>query len=334
MPFLRIVLTLFSVAPLWLTMPSAAHEGRPVYLEVTQEAPDTYRLRWKIPPVLEVGHEPKIQLSGGGCKLVAGQTHPSLMGSQLYRCSGQATDMRIDLHYAGANPVLSTLLLLRTQDGNTQSIMASPNETSLSLPVTETFWQVAKRYTVAGTDHILAGYDHLLFVFLLMLLSASLHRILITVTGFTLGHSVTLAVSALWGWSLPPTLVEPLIAFSILILAVEVTKGSHTTLAYRYPAIIATSFGLLHGFGFGGALAEIGLPYGLQIQALAFFNIGVELGQLLFVIVAYGLYLLALRALHAVKAGINAAAFKPLALYPAGIIAAYWTFDRLAGAWM
>jgi hydrogenase/urease accessory protein HupE len=318
-----------------LTGPLAvsAHEGRPVYVEVTQQSADMYQVRWKIPPVLEPDTLPMIRLAGADCTLSAGAPRPSLTGTQIYKCAGGPSALRVDLRYPGANPVLSSLVLVRTLDGFEQSTMAGPDTLSIPLPVAETFWQVAGRYTSTGMQHILEGYDHLLFVLCLMLLSGTMRRIMITVTGFTLGHSVTLAISALAGWSLSPAFVEPLIAFSILILAVEITKGKHTTLAYRYPAIVATGFGLLHGFGFGGALAEIGLPYGLKIQALAFFNVGVEVGQLLFVITAYLLYYLAGKSERALSGRVNTAALKPFVVIPTGIIAAYWTIDRLAIIW-
>jgi len=325
-----IILTVLFAA---CSSPAVPHEGRPVYVEVTQQSSTNYELRWKIPPVIANGAEPLIRLSGMGCGISAGKPIPSLAGTHLYACAKDAKALQVDLLYQGTNPVLSTLVLYRTLDGNEQSIMAGPDETSVPLPVAETFWQVAKRYMLTGTGHILEGYDHLLFVLCLMLLSGSLKRILITVTGFTLGHSLTLGISALAGWSLPPTFVEPLIAFSILILAAEVAAKRKDTLAYRYPAMIATGFGLLHGFGFGGALAEVGLPYGLKIQALAFFNIGVEIGQLLFVIVAYAGYQIAGKTTKAFRTHFAVHDLKPLAIYPTGIMAAYWTIVRVAGIW-
>jgi len=331
MPFLRIFFIAFTL--FGLSAIASAHEGRPVYIEVNEKVAGQYEIRWKIPPVVAAGSEPMIRLSGSGCKLIAGQPRPSLIGTHYYHCEGESTDLKIDLKYPGTNPVLSTLVLYRTLDGNEQSLMASPDESTVPLPGTETAWQVAQRYSAAGVEHILEGYDHLLFVLCLMLLSGTLKRMLITVTGFTLGHSLTLGMAALANWSLPPIFVEPLIAFSILILAAEVAKNKGNTLAFKFPAAVATGFGLLHGFGFGGALAEIGLPYGLQLQALAFFNIGVEIGQILFVVVAFSIYMLVKNGLATLKSGLNAPLLKPLAIYPAGLIAGYWTLERLIGIW-
>jgi hydrogenase/urease accessory protein HupE len=321
--------SLFALLCLSVSSALSAHEGRPVFVEVTEETESRYSFRWKIPPVMADSEIPMIRLNG--CQLAAGAPRPSLHGQHIYEC--EIAPHSIELKYPGKNPVLSTLVMLRRTDGFEQSHMAGPDEMIIPLPQPESFLQVASRYTYTGMDHILEGYDHLLFVMCLMLLSGSLRRILITVTGFTLGHSITLGMSALAGWSLPPTFVEPLIVFSILILAVEIAKNQKTTLAFRYPASVSIAFGLLHGFGFGGYLTEVGLPYGMKLQALAFFNIGVELGQVLFVIIAYAAYRITTEAAKVMRINFKTSDLKPLAIYPAGIIAAYWTIERVSGIW-
>ena len=336
MIFARVFLLLLSLPV--LAAPLAAHEGRPVYIEVNQQSDNSFELRWKIPPVIEAGAEPMIRLSGTSCTLAAGAPRPTLIGTQIYKCVGGSEGLQVDLRYPGANPVLSTLVLYRGMDGFEQSIMASPDELSVPLPQTATFWRVATRYTATGMEHIRSGYDHLLFVLCLMLLAGNMRRILITVTGFTLGHSLTLGLSALGGWSLPPTFVEPLIAFSIVILAAEIAhKNTGTdktsTITAKHPALVATGFGLLHGFGFGGALTEIGLPYGLKLQALAFFNLGVEIGQILFVLLVLA-GVATLRQIP-VTVAVQTASRKlqPYTLYPVGMIAAFWTVERIANIW-
>jgi len=318
-----------------LTAPTAAHEGRPVYIEVNQQTTNTFELRWKIPPVIASGEEPMIRISGANCTLAAGVARPSLIGTQLYRCTEEQDPMQINIRYPAANPALSALVLYRSLNGNAQSIMAGPEETTVPLPREATFWQVAQRYGSAGIEHILDGYDHLLFVLCLMLIAGRLKRILITVTGFTLGHSLTLALSALGSWSLPPTFVEPLIAFSIVMLAAEVarTEGKSRTLTAQRPAIVATGFGLLHGFGFGGALAEIGLPYGLKLQALAFFNLGVEIGQILFVLACFAMLKIVQYLTGTLSATAKTAKIKPFLIYPVGIVAAFWTVERTLSVW-
>lgn len=306
----------------------AAHEGRPLYVEVTETTTNAYQLRWKIPPVMSEQDLPLIELTA--CDIIAGSLQPALVGQRQYSCPAPSM---VSINYPGINPVLSTLVLFRNIEGHEHSSLTGPEVSLIELPKTKSFAETAGEYSLSGIDHILEGYDHLLFVLCLILLSGNFKRILITVTGFTLGHSVTLGMSALGGWSLPPTFVEPLIAFSILILAVEVAKGRKDTVAYRYPALIATGFGLLHGFGFGGALTEIGLPQGMQLTALAFFNIGVEIGQILFVIIAYSAYSAANEASKIVGTSFEVASLKPLVIYPAGIMAAYWTVERTIGIW-
>ena len=117
------------------------------------------------------------------------------------------------------------------------------------------------------------------------------------------------------------------------MLAVERAKGDKSTFTYRYPILVAASFGLLHGFGFGGALAELGLPQTLQVQALGFFNVGVELGQALFVLSLFMLAAIVKKAAAAVAASFDLQTYEKLAIYPAGILASFWTIERVIGIW-
>ena len=147
-------------------------------------------------------------------------------------------------------------------------------------------WQAAaERYTLLGIEHILTGIDHLLFVAGLLLLVQGARRLLLTITAFTLAHSLTLALSVL-GWvRLPREPVEAIIALSIVLLAVEnvYLKRGQAGLTSRYPWLVSFLFGLVHGLGFASALGELGLPQSEVPQALLFFNLGVEAGQLMFV---------------------------------------------------
>lgn len=312
---------------------AVSHEGRPVYIGVTEGDEGAHTLWWKVPPVLREGSEPLITLANSGCELVAGPTAPSLQGAKLYRCAPGTDALQVMISYPSSNPVLSTLLRYRRAGGGEYSIMAGPDEQLISLPETETFGRIAGQYTWSGFEHILEGYDHLLFVFCLVLLVSKFRKTLIVITGFTLGHSITLGMAALAQLTLPPTFVEPLIAFSVLILAVEKASGKTETLIIKHPLVIATGFGLLHGLGFGGALAEIGLPQTMQLQALAFFNIGVELGQALFVLLLFALYAIWQVAMKATRQVPNPELLGRYAIYPAGFIAGYWTLERVIGIW-
>jgi hydrogenase/urease accessory protein HupE len=181
--------------------------------------------------------------------------------------------------------------------------------------------EIAWAYTVLGVEHILSGIDHLLFVLALLFLVGFQRRLLWTITAFTVAHSLTLALSAL-GWltlRVPP--VEATIALSIVLVASEALQRQ-PTLSRRWPAVVAFLFGLVHGLGFAGALKEIGLPQHHLSAALLTFNIGVELGQLLVVGVAYLLY-------RAQAGWPKLALARTPALYVIGSVAAYWSIGRI-----
>lgn len=288
---------------------SQAHEGRPVHLELLQQSPERYQLHWRIPPVLADAQLPVFTLAG--CEAL-GPSHfqPRLAGVRQYQCvqngEGLAPDNKslaarpeaVLINYPQANPLLSVLLQYQWLDGDSNTVLAGPSEQRIDLPEQMSVWAVVASYTYTGIDHILEGLDHLLFVSCLLMITllgaqgnmrdgALLRlakRVLLAVSGFTLGHSLTLALVTLAGLSAPSRLVETLIALSIMVMALEIAKADLTSWSFRRPVTIATAFGLLHGLGFAGALQDIGLPYQQEILALVFFNIGVELGQILFVL--------------------------------------------------
>lgn len=181
--------------------------------------------------------------------------------------------------------------------------------------------EVASAYTVLGIEHILSGFDHLLFVIGLLFLVGFHKRLILTITTFTVAHSLTLASSAL-GWLVlrsPP--VEATIALSIMLVASEALRDRET-LARRWPALVAFGFGLVHGLGFAGALQEIGLPDSHFMLALLTFNVGVEIGQLLTVGAAWLVY----RAVRQLPVMPQA---RLAALYAIGTMAAYWSVERV-----
>ncbi len=312
--------------------PVTAHEGRPIHVEITALSSDRYQVRWKIPPVLRPGEVPSIDLLDS-CTPETEQP-AGLAGSKLLRCTSVPT--AVELVFPSYNPALSTLVEFQQLDGARHTVFVGPASRTINLPGEQSFANVARQYLTAGFDHILEGFDHLLFVFCLLLVVGRFKRIFWAVTGFTLGHSVTLGLTAFYGISLPPTFVEPLIALSIAMLAAEKLVADQAPddkkpLVFRYPALIATLFGLLHGFGFGGALAEIGLPYGYALTALAFFNLGVEAGQVAFIIAVLLVGTLVRLALK-MPAAMPVALSRAL-LYPAGLLAGFWTVERVASLW-
>jgi hydrogenase/urease accessory protein HupE len=186
--------------------------------------------------------------------------------------------------------------------------------------------EIARAYLVLGVEHILGGFDHLLFVFSLLFLVGFQRKLVWTITAFTLAHSLTLASAAL-GWvTLRSPPVEATIALSIVLVAAEALH-QRDTLARRLPAMVAFLFGLVHGLGFAGALTEIGLPQKHLAVALLTFNLGVELGQLLTVGLAWLVWL----GLRRWPSGwpLIVRARIPL-LYGMGSIAAYWSWLRIA----
>jgi len=181
--------------------------------------------------------------------------------------------------------------------------------------------EIASAYTVLGIEHILSGFDHLAFVIALLFLVGFNRRLLLTITAFTAAHSLTLALSALGWLTLRPPPVEATIALSIMLVAAE-AMHQQPTLSRRWPAMVAFLFGLVHGLGFAGALKEIGLPQNNLFVALLTFNVGVELGQLLVLTLAFLGYRALLRMPKFEMARVPA-------LYAIGSVAAYWSIGRI-----
>jgi hypothetical protein len=236
----------------------------------------------------------------------------------------------------------ATDVLLRVDnlDGSSFTHRLVPEAPSVIIPERAGAWEVAATYLVLGVEHILLGIDHLLFVLALLLLVRGIGRLIATITAFTIAHSITLAAATLGFVNVPSAPIEATIALSILFVATELARGrrsgsglSHDsaliaakaapTLTVSFPWLVAFTFGLLHGFGFAGALSEVGLPAHAIPLALLFFNVGVELGQLAFIaVVLTGAW--ALR-----RIALQPPAWAPrLAAYVIGSVAAFWVFER------
>jgi len=224
---------------------------------------------------------------------------------------------------SGADVVLRVTL----EDGRTLTQILKADQPEFLVPERQTALHVAVDYSRVGIEHILSGWDHLLFVLGLVLLVGWGRMLLWTVTAFTLGHSVTLALAVLGFVKFPPRPIEALIAFSIYLLAIELARRQidRKTLMDRVPWVVAGGFGLLHGLGFAGALQQVGLPEGEIPLALFAFNVGIELGQLAFV----ALVLVTWAAVRAVPFEWPRWASRVPA-YGIGTLAAYWFFERAA----
>jgi hydrogenase/urease accessory protein HupE len=221
---------------------------------------------------------------------------------------------------------INALVSITRLDGDALQRVLGSRSAALDVPAHATRGDVVRDYVTLGIEHILTGPDHLLFVLGLLLLVSASRLLVKTITAFTLGHSVTLSAAALGLATVPSRPIEVLIAVSVLTLAVELARDTdEPTLLRRFPWAMAIAFGLLHGFGFAGALAEAGLPSGQIPLALVSFNAGIEMGQLAFVgtVLAAGI---ALRRSLPLVATLSS---RP-AVYAMGILSAYWCLERIA----
>jgi hydrogenase/urease accessory protein HupE len=214
-------------------------------------------------------------------------------------------EIRIDGLTGSTNDVL---VRLESLDGSTQVKRLTPNEPAFTVAGAQTWFDVAHTYFWLGVGHILTGVDHLLFVLALIMIVPDRRRLIVTITAFTIAHSISLALATLQVVHFPGPPVEATIALSIVFVAAEILRRrqGHEGLAVRKPWIIAFSFGLLHGLGFAGALAEVGLPQNAIPLALLCFNVGVEIGQLLFIVLAIVTGYTAIRTVGALVFGSQA----------------------------
>jgi len=317
-----------------------AHESRPLYVEVTEKAPLVFAIQWKIPPSVMLNDAPDVAMTGTCTPTTAPALGGAAQGSvrqRTYRCETDPAGTALQIHYELFNPSVSALVRISRLSGERHSLVASPEETEVIIPEAESFGSVAKDYLALGVRHILEGYDHLLFVICLLLIAGTGRRIFLTITGFTIAHSITLALSALGLVHVPVAPVEAAIALSIVFLAVEIARNDEDSLTYRYPIAVSSSFGLLHGFGFAAVLGETGLPQTEIPAALLFFNLGVELGQILFVFAAILAYQVVRTAARGVTdRDLSLAALRPIqtsAAYGIGSLASFWMIQRIAGFW-
>jgi len=225
------------------------------------------------------------------------------------------------------NTAIEVLIRLAGKDNNSQIMRLNPRKTELVITAKASNLAIVKVYTGLGIEHILIGVDHLLFVLALLLIVTGWRQLVATITAFTLAHSITLAIATLNIVTLPIVVIEAVIALSIVFLATEIIheQRGKIGLTKRIPWLIAFLFGLLHGFGFASALAQVGLPeHGIPL-ALLFFNVGVEIGQLLFVATILSIVWLLRRFINNTYRQYG----KLVITYGIGSIATLWFFQRI-----
>jgi hydrogenase/urease accessory protein HupE len=321
------------LALLLIPLAASAHEARPAYLSVNETAPGQFSVLWRT-PVLAGMRLPVVLKLPDRVKNLKDPVVSELADSLVER---RWIDARPDglagerIEFAGLQLTITDVLVReQMHDGTVSTTLIRPSRPWIEIAVTPGLLAVAGAYVLHGIEHILFGFDHLLFVLALILIVPSGRMLLWTVTAFTIAHSITLSLATLRVVHVPGPPVEATIALSILLLACEIVRlrRGQGSLTARWPWVVAFSFGLLHGFGFAGALTEIGLPQGDIPLALFSFNVGVEAGQLIFIGTILGLLACARRIdfppvieRHALS----------VATYAIGTMAAFWFIERLAG---
>jgi len=325
------VIRLLFLALVLLLVPAQARadDNRPLTVTVTEQGPGLYDVSWKVPANLSMAYLPRLD-PPGGCAIEGRERRWTdaigFWGAVRWRCSGGLAGGSIGIDYPPRAPALATIVRLRHAGGAEETLLGQPGEETVAIPAAPAEENLFLKFLRLGVEHIWTGIDHLLFVAGLIFVAGTWRRVAVTITGFTIAHSITLALAALGLVRLPPGAVEAVIALSIVFLAVEIAKGPRDTLTWRRPVFVAASFGLLHGFGFAAVLREIGLPREGLVTALLAFNIGIEIGQAIFAALVLAVLAL-LRRAPAIGHPLRVQRF---AAYGVGILASYWMFDRIA----
>jgi hydrogenase/urease accessory protein HupE len=326
---MRLLRLLVVIAALLAALPARADELRPGYLELTQQDAQHWRMLWKAPVLggLATRAQPDVPAFCTQSAPVARLEGTSLVAETTLTCSRDLAGARIGLKGMEAT-FTDALVRIAPLGRPVQAARLTPSETSIEVSTVPDRWEVARNYFVIGVEHIVLGWDHLLFVIALVLLLGQLWSVVKAATAFTVAHSITLAGTTLGAFGLPQAPVEALIALSIVFLAVEIAKqdANAPRLSERIFWIVAFLFGLIHGFGFAGALREIGLPETDVPMALLTFNLGVEAGQLAIVAVALTAIALTRRFTPPVLRPATM-----VATYGIGTIASFWFIERMIG---
>lgn len=313
----------------------SAHESRPLFIQIEENAMGAFTLKVNTPNSVAENNLPDILFP-------ADFTTQDSLGTLRKTQSGFLQTLQFEVPKSGIkgqafhiqfpkfNPSITSIVQIDLQNEDTQTLVIGPDKNQFLIPLTPSRWAVIRQYAALGIEHIWAGIDHLLFLVCLFIITGFSRKLFWTITGFTFAHSITLIASTLSWIQLSIKPVEACIALSIIFLCNEIAHHhtTKTSLTYRYPVLVSSSFGLLHGFGFASVLGDIGLPKSHLMEALLFFNIGVEIGQLLFLMGLFlGQYLVVKFFLSRFKNW-----SKPVltfAVYGVGILASYWFFERL-----
>ncbi|MCZ8370710.1 MAG: HupE/UreJ family protein [Porphyrobacter sp.] len=331
----RVLCKLLALCLALLAAPASADELRPAVIELAEREGGAWVLEWKLPVAVSRGQDAAplaLPVFPKACTPVGAPVQRAAalasLGRQELRCAGDLAGQTFGLSelVGGADAIARVIPLERPA----QTFRLTPAAPTVVIAAEPSMLQVVRDYLVIGAEHILFGWDHLLFVIALVLLVRVGWAVVKAATAFTLAHSITLVATSLGYAGLPSRPVEALIALSIVFLAVEVAIVLRTperhTFTRRFPWVVAFAFGLVHGFGFAGALAEIGLPQGDIVTALLAFNLGVEAGQLLII----GGVLALLAGLERALPRLEVPALR-MSTYAIGGIASFWLIERVIG---
>ena len=328
-----------SIAPLvWIVpmslvpvLPAYAHEVRPAYLQITQIDTARYSILWKQPTLGESAIRLVPHLSNGWLeKPPESQYAAPGFRIRTWRVDSAEPLSGITLDIEGLEHTITDVLVrIQLMDHNPTQVILRPEEPQFRIP-SSTSKAITKGnplgvFLVHGVQHIFAGMDHLLFVLGLLLIARNFRTLLEAMTAFTVSHSLTLACAMITHAELPSTLIETLIAMSILVLGMEIihAERGESSLTIRRPGIVAFVFGLFHGLGFANGLADLGFARHDLFTALLSFNSGVELGQLTFVALV-----LLTRSVLVRLSNVSPTVLTRTAAYVIGITGAAWTFQR------
>ena len=337
----RIIMGLAIFVTLLLPNQAQAHRFAPSLYKIVETTQGNYNVVWKTPteatsniplrPTWPVSCE--VKRESPAVREGTGTISSWTLGCDRLGDSG-LVGQRLGVAGLAENQA-SAIVMLTLRDGRYYQSVVNAENPDFLVPVAPSQTKVMTEYPVLGIEHIWGGVDHLMFVFGLLLLVGGGSRLLWTITAFTVGHSITLAVATLVTLDYPVSFIEFAIALSVFVLALELARGDTSdtkinvrNVLRRYPWWLAGGFGLLHGMGFAGALAEIGLPQNNIPLALLFFNIGIEIGQIAFVLLVIGAWWLINRAVILRQVTINRERLLPIPVYVLGGLSAMWCIER------
>lgn len=330
---------------------SLADEFQPITVRIvnsagSQEESIIYSVRTRIPNDRRISSMPYLAMPKG-CNRVSQamsrSSNRSRLSNEAWQCDSTLHGTTLEMVFAQKNLAISTIISIDHGDGDSISTVLAAEQPSWTVPAALSSSQVGMQYLALGFKHLITGFDHLLFVVcLLFICFGSLRLLVLTVTSFTIAHSLSLGLTAFGIISMHTRAVEAIIALSIAYLASDIIRyRRHQTtnlgsepkppLSHRYPSLVAGAFGLIHGLGFANILSEFGLPKNDELIALLSFNIGIEIGQLAFIATIFIIVWILKRLFGRASTSNKNNWIVPLATYSVGCIAMFWTVERVLG---